>query len=234
MRKFKGNGLTKLALALSLALPVMATAQNPSTTQPGASAQKSAQSAADQSNTSATDSTKVSRSDTKFMKEAAMGGLLEVELGRLAVQNAGSDQVKQFGQRMVDDHGKANEQLKSLAQSEGVTLPSQLDSKHVKELQRLQKLSGADFDRAYMKMMVDDHHQDIRAFKHEAQSGDDPEVKAFAGKTLPTLREHLSMAERARDAVASAGGRKTGKMTESATRSEPSTSPSDQAREKQQ
>jgi len=184
MRKFTGNDLTKLAMALSLAVPLAASAQNPSTT-------------------GAADTTKPSHSDAKFMKEAAVGGMEEVELGRLAAQNAASDKVKQFGQRMVDDHSKANDELKSLAQAEGVTLPSQLDSKHEKEVQRLQKLSGAEFDHEYMKMMVGDHHKDVREFEHESRIGEDPEVKAFAEKTLPTLREHLKMAEQTRSSLSS-------------------------------
>ena len=182
MRKFSANDLTKLAMALSLALPLAAAAQN-------------------QSTTGAADTTKPSHSDTKFMQEVAIDGMQEVELGRLATQNAASDKVKQFGQRMMDDHGKANDALKSLAQAEGVTLPTQLDSKHEKEIQRLQKLTGAEFDREYMKMMVSDHRKDIREFEHEARRGEDPEVKAFAEKALPTLREHLNMAEQTHSSV---------------------------------
>jgi len=150
------------------------------------------------------------------MKEAAMGGMLEVELGRLAMQNADSEQVKQFGRQMVDDHGKGNEELKLLAQSEGVKLPSQLDPKHTKELQRLQRLSGADFDREYMKMMLDDHHKDIKAFNDEGQKGDDPEVKGFALRTLPTLRAHLTIAEHTLNALDAEGTR----PSESATQNE--------------
>src|SRR5689334_14452842 len=109
--------MTRLAIALTLALPLAASAQNPATSD--ANAQRSDQAAADTS--------KPSHSDTKFMKEAAVGGLLEVQLGELAKQNAVSESVKQFGQQMVNDHGKANEQLKTLAGAEGVTLPTQLD-----------------------------------------------------------------------------------------------------------
>lgn len=201
MREFKANNLTKLIAALSLALPLAAAAQDRETTTPSNAAQRPAS----QSNTGASDTTKPSHSDTEFLKEAAMGGMLEVELGRVAVQNAASDQVKRFGQRMVDDHGKANDALKSLAQAEGVTLPTQLDSKHEKEMQRLQKLTGAEFDREYMKMMVSDHRKDIREFEHEARRGEDPEVKAFAEKALPTLREHLNMAEQTHSSVSGEG-----------------------------
>jgi putative membrane protein len=144
--------------------------------------------------------------DHAFATAAAEGGLAEVELGKLAADHATNADVKKFAQRMVDDHGKANGELKSLAQAEGVSLPTELDAKHAREVQRLQKMSGAQFDREYMKMMVKDHHKDISAFQHEASRGTDPEVKAFADKTLPTLKEHLSMAEQAEKAVHARSG----------------------------
>jgi putative membrane protein len=225
MREFKRNSLSTLVIAVSLALPMIASAQDRETAPPSTAAQRPAQPA----NPAAADTSKVSRSDTKFMKEAAMGGMLEVELGRLAVQNAASDQVKQFGQRMVDDHGKANDELKSLAQAEGVSLPTELDAKHAREVQKFQKLTGAQFDREYMKMMVEDHHKDIKAFEHEAKRGDDPEVKAFADKTLPTLKEHLSMADQARHTVEGKGST----MPESANRNDSSTERPAAARQQQ-
>jgi putative membrane protein len=120
---------------------------------------------------------------------------------------------------MVNDHGKANEELKTLAAAEGVTLPTQLDSKHTKELQRLQKLVGPEFDREYMKLMLEDHKKDIKAFQHEAQKGDDPEVKGFAQRTLPTLRAHLSMVEQTLSAL----GERRGQPADSAARTDPAT-----------
>ena len=133
--------------------------------------------------------------DSKFLMEAAMGGLMEVELGRVAAQKASSDAVKQFGQRMVDDHGAANTELMSLATSKGVTLPTALDEKHQKDVTNLSAMSGADFDRAYMKMMVSDHVKDVSEFEKQSTKGTDPDLKAFASKTLPTLQEHLKMAK---------------------------------------
>ncbi len=196
MSTFKRTSMTKLAIALALALPLGAPAQNQNPASAGTNAQRSDQSVPDQRRQdAAADSTKPSQSDVKFMKEAAMGGMLEVELGRVAMQNASSEQVKQFGKQMVDDHGKGNEDLKSLADLEGVKLPSQLDPKHARELQRMQQLKGADFDREYMKMMLEDHKKDIKAFNDEGQRGDDPEVKGFALRTLPTLRAHLTIVE---------------------------------------
>ncbi len=133
--------------------------------------------------------------DSNFMTKAAQGGMAEVELGQLAVQKASNQSVKDFGQKMVDDHSKANEELKSIAAKQGVTLPTTLDTKDQATKDRLSKLSGAEFDRAYMTDMVKDHRMDVAEFRREADHGTDPDVKAFAAKTLPTLESHLKMAE---------------------------------------
>ena len=137
----------------------------------------------------------LSAADRSFVMEAAMGGLAEVDFGQLATQKAASADVKQFGQRMVDDHGKANDELKSLATQKNVTLPASLDAKHKATHDRLDKLSGDAFDRAYMREMVADHNQDVAAFAKHAKSAADPDLKAWAGKTLPTLQEHQKMAK---------------------------------------
>jgi len=137
----------------------------------------------------------MSSSDHEFVMEAAMGGMMEVELGRIAAQKGMSESVKQFGQRMVDDHSKANEELMSLATSKGMTLPTALDEKHKKDVTKLSAMSGADFDRAYSRMMLSDHNKDVKEFEKQSTKGADPDIKAFAGKTLPTLREHLQMAK---------------------------------------
>jgi putative membrane protein len=110
-------------------------------------------------------------SSQQFVKEAAIGGMAEVELGRLAADKASSDQVKKFGQRMVDDHGRANDELKTLAQNKNIDLPSSLDAKHQATMDRLSKLSGDAFDRAYMSEMVKDHRMDVNEFRNEAKSG---------------------------------------------------------------
>jgi putative membrane protein len=129
------------------------------------------------------------------MKEAAQGGEAEVQLGQLAQQKAESPDVKAFGQRMVDDHTKANDQLKQVASQKGVTLPSQPDSKDKAEKARLEKMSGAQFDKAYMNYMVSDHKKDVADFQKEASHASDPDVKNFAQTTLPTLQSHLQQAE---------------------------------------
>ena len=126
--------------------------------------------------------------------DAAIGGLMEVELGQLAAQKGTSESVKQFGQRMVDDHGKANTELMTLATSKGVTLPTAIDDKHRQDVTKLSAMSGADFDRAYAKMMLKDHEKDVSEFEKQSTKGTDPDLKAFASKTLPTLQQHLEMA----------------------------------------
>ena len=131
--------------------------------------------------------------DAKFVKDAAVGGMTEVELGKLAQQKASSDGVKQFGQKMIDDHTKAGEELKQVAAKQKINVPESIDSKHQARIDKLSKLSGADFDKAYIKDQLKDHQEDVRAFERESQNGSDPEVKGFAAKTLPTLQEHLSM-----------------------------------------
>lgn len=133
--------------------------------------------------------------DKKFIKDAALGGMAEVELGKLATQKASSDAVKQFGQKMVDDHTKANDQLKEVASKESIPIPDALDSKHESRINKLSKLSGPDFDKAYIKDQVKDHQQDVSEFKSEADNGTDPNIKQFASSTLPTLEQHLSMAK---------------------------------------
>jgi putative membrane protein len=138
-------------------------------------------------------------SDSKFVMNAAMGGLEEVELGRLAAQKGASDEVRQFGQRMVDDHSKANEELTRVASSKGWTPPTALDAKHQAEVQKLSALSGDKFDKEYVKMMVSDHKKDVGEFQKEASGGKDADVKAFASSTLPTLQEHLQMIQRIND-----------------------------------
>ena len=143
--------------------------------------------------------------DRDFLMDAAMGGIMEVEMGRMAAQLGSSDAVKQFGRRMVDDHSQANTELMSLASSKGITLPTALDQKHQQEMRKMQRMKGADFDRAYMKTMVSDHTKDVSGFEKQSTRGTDPDLKAFASKTLPTLQEHLQLARSINDAGRGAG-----------------------------
>jgi putative membrane protein len=147
--------------------------------------------------------------DNHFVMEVAAGGMAEVELGKLAADKASNADVKKFGQRMADDHSKANDALKSLAQSKQITLPSAIDAKHKATIDRLSKLSGEAFDRAYVQEMLKDHQKDVAAFRTESKSGKDPDVKAWASKTLPTLEEHLKLVQDLnRSAVGTSGVKK--------------------------
>jgi putative membrane protein len=190
------RGLSAIAVGLTLAF--------------GASAQTTGSPAASGSKAPASASTKASASsaDQAFVRKAAMGGLAEVELGRLAQQKASSDEVKQFASRMVQDHSKSNDELKQVASAKGIEVPSALDMKHKNDYDRLNKLSGAEFDRAYMSHMVDDHRKDVADFKKEADSGRDADIKSFAAKTLPTLQEHMQLAQKTNDAVKKSGAPK--------------------------
>jgi putative membrane protein len=133
--------------------------------------------------------------DSSFVTKAAQGGMAEVKLGNLAQQNAMSPDVKNFGETMVADHTKANDELKQIASGKGITVPSDITAKDQATYDRLSKLKGAEFDRAYMRDMVTDHKADVAEFKREADRGADADLKAFAAKTLPTLEHHLQMAE---------------------------------------
>lgn len=135
-----------------------------------------------------------SATDKSFAKEAAIGGMSEVELGRLAVEKATDPRVRQFGQQMIDDHSRANDALKSAASQEGISLPADPDAKHQKTMERLQKLSGAQFDAAYTDEMVRDHKEDVAAFEKQAKAPSSS-VQKFAADTLPTLQNHLQMIE---------------------------------------
>ncbi|SRR5579884_1815421 len=133
--------------------------------------------------------------DTTFAMKAAQGGIAEVKLGQLAVEKASNPDVKAFGQRMLDDHTKANDELKSIAAKEGMTLPADMNAKDQAEYDKLSKLSGPDFDKAYMKNMVKDHEGEVKEFQTEANHGKDPQLKSFASATLPILQSHLQMAK---------------------------------------
>jgi putative membrane protein len=191
------------ALALGLTLALGSSAQTPSTS-------SSTSTTGSKAGTSASASAKAtskgaSKADQSFVEKAAMGGMAEVELGNLAQEKASNPEVKAFGSRMVQDHSKANDELKQIASSKGMQLPTALDKKHRSDIDRLSKMSGAQFDRAYMSHMVDDHREDVADFKKQANSGQDTDLKGFASKTLPTLQEHLQLAQKTNLEVKKAG-----------------------------
>jgi putative membrane protein len=148
----------------------------------------------------------MSSADTTFAMKAAQGGMAEVKLGQLAVDKASNPDVKTFGQRMIDDHTKANDQLKSICSAENMTPPTDLNAKDQATYDRLSKLSGPAFDKAYIKDMVKDHQMDVKEFQKEANSGKDPQLKNFASTTLPTLQSHLQMAQSTEAKVNGGGG----------------------------
>jgi putative membrane protein len=135
------------------------------------------------------------KESTEFAMKAGSGGMLEVQLGQLAQQNAKSQRVKDFGAMMVTDHSKANEELKSIAASHNITVPSALMPEHQKHVDMMSKMKGADFDKHYMDMMVDDHKEDISDFTKEASGNKTDAFKDFAAKTLPVLEKHLDSAK---------------------------------------
>jgi putative membrane protein len=128
-----------------------------------------------------------------FVREAALGDMAQVELGRLAVSKSSNADVKQFGQRMIDDHTKALEDLKAAAAKDNFQVPTALDDRHQAVKDRLEKLSGGEFDRAYVKEMVKDHNEDVRVFQWQAQHGTNAAIRDYASKALPTLQEHQRM-----------------------------------------
>jgi putative membrane protein len=136
-----------------------------------------------------------------FMSEAASGGMTEVELGKIASTKAQNAEVKKFAEMMVTDHTKANDELKALAVKKNITLPTTPNAKHQAAIQKFQGMSGAGFDKAYVDDMLEDHEKDVAEFEKQSQSNPDADVKAFAAKTLPTLKKHLDAIKALHDKI---------------------------------
>jgi putative membrane protein len=134
--------------------------------------------------------------DQTFVTKAAVCGKQEVMLGELAKNQAASPDVKKFGERMITDHTKANEQLIAAARAAKLTIPDRLPDDKTKEYDRFRNLKGAEFDKAYVKHMVDDHEKDLKLFENASRNVKDPGLKDFATKTIPTMKEHLEQAKR--------------------------------------
>lgn len=139
--------------------------------------------------------TTVSKSDQDFMTKVAEGGMMEVDLGQLAAAKATSDDVKNFGNRMVADHGKANDALKQVATNKGVTLPTTASAEETKASNELSKKSGKAFDKAYMTDMVKGHEQTLAALKKAEKTVQDPDLKNWITQTIPTVEDHLKSAK---------------------------------------
>ena len=133
--------------------------------------------------------------DKGFVEKAGKGGKAETALAQDAVAHATNPDVKSFAQKLVDDHSNANTQLAQLASTKGVTIPSEMEVKATKAKERLEKLTGKSFDEAFVKQMVEDHKDTIKLFEEASKSATDNDVKSFATSTLPTLQQHLKMAE---------------------------------------
>ena len=171
----------------------------------------------------ATQSTKSTAGpDREFVRNTASGGQAEVELAMLAEQKASSNDVKMLASRIQTDHMKANEELKAVASQKGWDLPTEPNSDQKYTKSKLEKLSGDEFDKAYTAQMIKSHNMGIASFQSEVAHGTDKDVKAFAKKTLPTLKEHLAMAQKTQKAI---GGADTSSY--SSQQSKGTTKPSD-------
>ena len=155
--------------------------------------------------------------DRTFIMAAAAGGMAEVQMGKLATEKASSEDVKKFGQMMVDDHTKANNELMKIAKDKQLMAPHALKPQDQQTYDKLSKLSGEQFDRQYMETMVEDHTKDVAEFKKASQSASDPDVKEFATSTLPTLQKHLDDAKDIHGKVMGHGPRGTSGTKEKGT-----------------
>ncbi|MEP7235365.1 MAG: DUF4142 domain-containing protein [Ignavibacteriota bacterium] len=133
--------------------------------------------------------------DAKFAVAIADGGMTEIELSQIALRNASSKSVKDFARMMVKDHSAAAGELKAAAAKKGIALPEKMSDAHQKVCDDMATKKGADFDKAYAAQMVSDHSDAVSAFESEAKSGNDADLKAWAGKLLPTIMHHLDMAK---------------------------------------
>lgn len=136
-----------------------------------------------------------SQMDKQFVTKAAAAGLAEVEAGRLAMEKASSDGVRQFAETIVEDHARANEQLQSIASQKNLAMPTEPDAAERKKMAKLQTLSGEAFERAFLKNEREDHQESIELFSKQAKSGTDPDLRKFASDTLPKLQQHLQHVE---------------------------------------
>jgi len=149
-----------------------------------------------------------------FLKAVANANMSEVQFGEVAKARAANPYVKQMGQHMIDDHSKNLEQVKQLAAKKNITLPSALNQEEQNKKAQFEKLSGPEFDQAYMKDMVEDHTKDVAEFEHAANSIKDPDVKSYVEQTLPTLRAHLKVAREVNDRVNATGSQASEKPGE--------------------
>jgi putative membrane protein len=177
--------LITAAVTVVLASPATAQIGNPAGVEPGTPQSAPGVPAPDHANTQ----------DRLFARLATSGGMAEVELGKLAEQKGQRDEIKTFARRMVQDHSKANAQLASLAKQAGIPLPNELDAEHQAMRAELDKVSGAQFDLAYMRGQVVDHQKTVLLLQWEISFGQDADLQKFASQILPGVLEHLQTAQ---------------------------------------
>jgi putative membrane protein len=134
-------------------------------------------------------------SDSEFVKKVSCAGMAEVKAGEIAMQKANDPKVKELAQKVIDEHTKANKELEELASRKGWTVEKAIEDKHQKEIDRLSNMSGQEFDKAFADCQVKAHEEAVKLFENESRSGQDADLKSWAAKTLPTLREHLELAK---------------------------------------
>jgi putative membrane protein len=137
---------------------------------------------------------KLNENDQAFLMKAAQGNMAEVQLGTVATQRATGDRVKQFGQRMVQDHGLAQQQLMNMSKENSWVTPTEISDEQKQHHERLSQLSGEAFDKAYMEHMVKDHAMDVALYERASTTCENAALKGYATSTLPTLKEHLKQA----------------------------------------
>jgi putative membrane protein len=152
-------------------------------------------------NATATGGMATTNDDATFATTAGDNGMAEVALGKLALEKTTNAQIKDFANMMVTDHGKANEKLMAIAKAKNITLPATVGAEHKAKMDDLSKLSGKDFDKAYVDAMVDGHQKTLDLLNGEAKDGKDAELKAFAAETAPTVKMHLDMITKIKDGM---------------------------------
>ena len=161
----------------------------------GNNSSKSENTIVDTVTTTQADTLQHSGSTNEFASKATIGGMTEVEMGKLAESNGGNADVKEYGKMLQKDHAAANNDLRSIADAEKITLPTAIDEKHSDNIKDMSSKKGADFDKAFIPMMIEDHENDIAEFKEAATSNPSQKIKDFASKALPTLQKHLDKAK---------------------------------------
>jgi putative membrane protein len=133
--------------------------------------------------------------EEQFVTEAACGNMAEVKMGELAAKKGQSSSVRQYGEKLARDHQEANQKLQKIAQRKNIQIPQEIDKQNQKSIDHLTGLSGTEFDKAFLQHAVKDHKKDIKKFEKQACEGEDPAIRSFASEILPTLREHLQIAQ---------------------------------------